>query len=117
MSTDCIFCKIAAGLIPAQKIYEDDEVVAFHDLYPVAPVHVLIVPRHHAEDLLDLAADSAGGAVISSVLRALPAVAEIAGVAENGFRLINNCGSDGGQTIRHVHFHLIGGRAFGEKLL
>jgi len=117
MSADCIFCRIAAGEIPARKIYEDDEVVAFHDLHPVAPVHVLIVPRHHAGDILDLAADSAGSAVMAAVLRALPAIAETAGVARSGFRLINNCGSDGGQTIRHVHFHLIGGRAFGEKLL
>ncbi len=117
MPADCIFCQIAAGRIPAKMIYEDQDVVAFHDLHPVAPVHVLIVPKYHAEDLLELAADDNSQAVVSAVLRAVPAVAKAAGVDRSGFRLINNCGADGGQTIRHVHFHLIGGRAFGERLL
>lgn len=114
---NCIFCKIIKGEIPSKKVYEDDAVVAFHDLHPVAPVHVLIVPRHHAGDILDLAGEDGGAEVMSAVLAAVPKVAEATGVAAGGFRLINNCGEDGGQTIRHVHFHLIGGRAFGEKLL
>ncbi len=114
---DCIFCKIIAGEIPAKFVYQDDDVVAFHDLNPVAPVHVLIVPRHHSEDILDLAAHAKGRDVISAILKAVPAIASKTGVADGGFRLINNCGADGGQTIRHTHVHLIGGRAFGEKLL
>jgi len=114
---DCLFCKIINREIPSQIVYEDESVIAFKDLHPVAPVHILIVPKHHAEDLLHLASDPAGATVAAGVLQAVPQVAAAAGVAANGFRLINNCGRDGGQTIRHVHFHLIGGRSFGEKLL
>ena len=114
---DCIFCRIIAGEIPAALVYQDEQVIAFRDLHPVAPVHLLIVPRIHAEDMLLLAARPDGEAVLGAVLRALPAIAEAAGVAGSGFRLINNCGHDGGQTIRHVHFHLLGGRLLGEKLL
>ncbi len=114
---DCIFCKIAAGEIPARMVYQDESVVAFHDLHPVAPAHILIVPRHHAGDIQELAADEQGPAVMAAVLQAVPRVAAAMGVDRSGFRLINNCGEDGGQTIRHVHFHLIGGRRFGERLL
>lgn len=113
----CIFCKIIDGEIPSRMIYQDDAVVAFHDLHPVAPVHVLIVPRQHCEDILGLAGSPAGADAVRAVLMAVPQIAEMTGVASGGFRLINNCGADGGQTIRHVHFHLIGGRPLGEKLL
>jgi histidine triad (HIT) family protein len=114
---DCIFCKIAAGKIPATKVYEDDHVVAFKDLRPVAPVHVLIVPRHHAGDILELAADPRGPEVCAAILRAVPEIARVTGVAADGFRLVNNCGINGGQSVRHVHFHLIGGRLLGEKIV
>ena len=115
--SDCIFCRIAAGEIPAAFVYQDDEVVAFRDIHPAAPVHLLVVPRVHVEDILDLAARTDGPDLLGAVLRAIPAIAAAEGVDKNGFRLINNCGPDGGQTIRHVHFHLIGGRDLGEKLL
>jgi len=115
--SDCIFCQIAAGEIPARMIYQDESVVAFHDLHPAAPTHILIVPRHHAGDVLELAADPRGPEVMEAVLKAVPQVAAAAGVDRTGFRLINNCGEDGGQTIRHIHFHLIGGKRFGERLL
>jgi len=115
--SDCIFCKIIAGEIPSKMVYQDDDVVAFQDLHPVAPVHVLIVPRRHSGDILELAGSDAGQDDMVAVLKAAAQVAEISGVAAGGFRLINNCGQDGGQTIRHTHFHLIGGRPFGEKLL
>lgn len=114
---DCIFCKIIAGEIPSAMIYQDDDVVAFNDLHPVAPVHVLIVPRHHSGDILELADSEEGRDDMAAVLKAAAQVARITGLAPAGFRLINNCGQDGGQTIRHTHFHLIGGRPFGEKLL
>lgn len=114
---DCVFCRIASGEIPAPFVYQDEHVVVFKDLHPVAPVHLLIVPRIHVEDIIDLAGRADGEAILGAVLRAVPAVAEAAGVAKDGFRLINNCGADGGQTIRHVHFHLIGGRNLGERLL
>ncbi len=115
--SDCIFCRIADGSIPSAIVYQDDDVVAFRDIHPVAPVHLLIVPRKHVANLLALAADPAGSRVAEAVLRAVPRVAAAAGVDRTGFRLINNCGEDGGQTIGHVHFHLIGGRSLGEKLL
>lgn len=114
---DCIFCKIIAGQIPADVVYEDDRVVAFRDIHPAAPVHLLIVPRIHVSDILDLATRADGLDIFGSVLRSLPAIAAAAGLDHRGFRLINNCGVEGGQTIAHVHFHLIGGRVLGEKLL
>jgi histidine triad (HIT) family protein len=116
MST-CIFCQIATGEIPARFVYQDDQVIAFWDLHPVAPVHVLVVPRHHADDLLALSGDPAGPDVMAALLRAIPLIARQLGVAQTGFRLINNCGPDAGQTISHVHFHLIGGRRLGAKII
>jgi histidine triad (HIT) family protein len=114
---DCIFCKIVNKEIPAKFVYEDDQVVAFEDIHPAAPVHILIVPKKHVEHILALAGRSDGVDLLGAVLKAVPGIAAKAGVDQSGFRLINNCGHDGGQTIPHVHFHLIGGRAMGEKLL
>jgi histidine triad (HIT) family protein len=114
---DCIFCKIIAGEIPAAIVYQDEQLIAFRDIHPAAPVHLLIVPREHVEDILGLAARVDGIDLFGAVLRALPAITASAGIDISGFRLINNCGTEGGQTIRHVHFHLIGGRMLGERLL
>jgi histidine triad (HIT) family protein len=114
---DCIFCKIGAGLIPAKVVYEDADLIAIHDLHPVAPTHVLLIPKRHVDDILALAEDDKASEVMMAVLRAVPHVARQMGVAEKGFRLVNNCGEDGGQTIRHVHFHLIGGRRLGPKIV
>jgi histidine triad (HIT) family protein len=114
---DCIFCRIAAGEIPARIVYQDDQVIAFADIHPVAPVHVLIIPRVHITDVLQLSADPDGSGVMTALLQAASAVAEITGVAGTGFRLISNCGPDGGQTVPHVHVHLIGGRSLGAGLV
>lgn len=114
---ECLFCKIIKGEIPADIIYSNESIVAFRDIKPAAPVHVLIVPRRHVADLLELAGDSDGAALMQQILLAVPEVARRTGVDKRGFRLINNCGEEGGQTIPHVHFHLIGGRKLGEKLL
>ncbi len=114
---DCLFCRIVRQELPSTRIYEDDSVIAFADLHPVAPVHVLIVPRRHFDDLNALAVDPDGVTVMGEILKSVPKVAQAAGVLQGGYRLINNCGPDAGQTIRHVHFHLIGGVAMGEKLL
>ncbi len=114
---DCIFCKLANGVIPAELVYADDHVVAFHDLHPVAPIHVLIVPRTHVRNIAELAEHPQGEAIMGQVLRAIPVVARTLGVDGPGYRVINNCGHDGGQTIEHVHFHLIGGRHLGERLI
>lgn len=114
---DCIFCKIIKGEIPSAKVYEDQDILAFKDIAPAAPVHILIVPKKHVSDIMALADNSQRAEIMESVLRAVPEVAKAAGVAENGFRLINNCGREGGQTVMHLHFHLIGGKDLGEKLI
>ena len=112
----CIFCMIANKEIPSTIIYENDDVICFHDLKPVAPVHVLIVPKKHYDDILDLSASEDGAKTMEAILSAVSVVAGMTGV-EEGFRLINNCRAFGGQTVMHVHFHLIGGIRIGEKLL
>lgn len=114
---NCLFCRIVRGELPSQRVYEDDQVIAFADLHPVAPVHILIVPRRHFDDLNAMAESPDGPAAMTAVLQAAPRIAGQAGVRESGYRLINNCGEDAGQTIRHVHFHLIGGVRMGPKML
>lgn len=104
---DCIFCKIAAGEFGTEFLHEDDQVVAFRDINPVAPVHILIVPKQHipsANELTD--ADSQLIGHIFQVAKRIAAQENL----KNGYRVVNNCGSDGGQTVGHIHFHLLGGR-------
>jgi len=108
--SDCPFCKIAAGEIPSKRCYEDDEVVAFHDISPQAPVHVLIVPRRHVASL-DTATD-ADGALLGRILLVIRRLARELGV-QSGYRVVNNCGAPAGQSVFHVHFHLLGGRPMG----
>ncbi len=112
----CLFCKIIHGEIPSTVVYEDDNLFCFKDIKPVAPVHVLIVPKTHFDDILALSESAEGRKIYEDVLMALPKIAEITGTSE-GFRFINNFREDGGQTVMHVHFHLIGGVKLGEKIL
>ncbi len=105
--SDCLFCRIVAGKIPAQKVFEDDAVVAFHDINPQAPVHVLLVPRQHVASL-----DEAGSeheALLGRILLTARKLAGELGVG-GGYRVVNNCGAAAGQSVFHVHFHLLGGR-------
>ncbi len=104
--TNCIFCKIAQGAIPSRKVYEDDEVIAFHDIHPAAPVHLLIVPREHVAALSD--ADARHQALLGKMLLLAPKLAQEAG-ATNGFRVVINNGRDGGQEVFHLHVHVLGG--------
>ena len=106
--SDCIFCKIAAGEIPSNKVYEDDKMVAFKDLEPAAPVHVLLVPKAHADNVM-----AADPALVGYMLGKAGEIAEKLGVKDSGFRLIVNTGKDGGQTVQHLHIHLVGGKAMG----
>ena len=106
--SDCIFCKIAAGEIPSNKVYEDDKMVAFKDLEPTAPVHVLLVPKTHADNVM-----TADPALVGHMLGKAGEIAAKLGVKESGFRLIINTGKDGGQTVQHLHIHLIGGKSMG----
>ena len=102
----CIFCAIAAGEIPATIVYESDQVVAFRDLHPVAPVHVLVIPRRHYANVVEMSADAS---TTAEVLAAVTAVSRSEGV-DTGFRLVFNTGRDAGQEVEHVHAHVIGGR-------
>lgn len=107
---DCIFCKIANGEIPAKFVYEDDQAVAFADISPAAPIHILIIPRKHIASLLDVTADDA--ALLAHIMtKVIPAVAKEQGAEEKGFRIVANTKEDGGQTVNHLHFHLLGGRS------
>lgn len=109
MQEDCIFCKIAKHSIPSTTVYEDEHVIAFKDLEPQAPVHVLIIPKKHLQNLLAFSEEDQK--LISHIfLQAIPKIAESTGVLKNGFRLVANTGKDGGQTVEHLHFHLLGGR-------
>ena len=105
---DCIFCKIVRGDIPCKKVYEDDRVMAFEDIHPMAPVHVLIVPKEHIATLMDVA--GAGLAIMGDLTRAAQAVARAKGIDRRGFRTVINCNAEGGQLVFHLHMHLLGGR-------
>jgi histidine triad (HIT) family protein len=106
---DCLFCRIARGEAPSEKVYEDPSVLAFKDIRPRAPVHLLIVPRKHIETLLEIG--EADTELIGHVLRVAASLARDHGVAESGFRVVVNCGPAAGQSVYHIHFHLLGGRA------
>lgn len=104
---DCLFCKIIAGEIPSDKVYEDDAVLAFKDIDPQAPFHAVIVPKAHIASAAEISA--ANSAVIAKIFEAAAVIAKQQGL-ENGFRIVTNCGKDGGQTVGHLHFHMLGGR-------
>jgi histidine triad (HIT) family protein len=103
----CIFCKIVAGELPSRKLYEDDHILAFYDIVPLAVVHALIVPKKHIPTLND--AGKEDWSTIGDIQRVALVIARELGIAESGFRLVNNCGVEGGQVVYHVHYHLLGG--------
>jgi len=111
--SDCVFCKIATGEIPAATVYEDDYVVAFDDLSPQTPVHTLIVPRTHYQNL----GDNVDDATLNALFRAVPAVARAKGVESTGYRVIINNGPDANQTVAHLHIHVLGGRAMAHGMV
>ena len=108
--SDCLFCKIAAGEIPSDKVYEDDDLIAFRDISPQAPVHVLVVPRRHLASLDEAAAED--GELLGRILLAIRRLARELGI-DTGYRVVNNCGASAGQSVFHIHFHLLGGRPMG----
>jgi histidine triad (HIT) family protein len=105
---ECIFCKIAAGTIPCRKVYEDERVLAFEDIQPMAPVHIILIPKRHIATLMD--ADAEGMADLQAMMVAARAVARLKEVDAKGFRLVINCNEEGGQEVFHLHMHLLGGR-------
>lgn len=106
---DCLFCKIIAGEIPSAKVYEDDTVFAFRDIEPQAPVHVLIVPKEHIASAKEI--NETNSAVVAHIFEVAAKIAKDEGL-DDGFRIVNNCGDCAGQTVKHLHFHLMGGREF-----
>lgn len=105
---DCIFCKIVRGEIPSEKLYEDDLVLAFNDLTPQAPIHTLVIPKEHIESANDI--DSTNSQVIGHIYEVISKLAREKGFDKDGYRVVNNCGRDGGQSVDHIHFHVLAGR-------
>ena len=108
---DCIFCKIIAGDIPSTKVYEDDDMYAFRDINPEAPCHVLVVPKQHIASADEITADNS--AIVAKIYEKIPEIARLGGV-KNGYRVVTNCGPDAGQTVFHIHFHILGGAEIGK---
>jgi histidine triad (HIT) family protein len=105
---DCIFCKIVAGVLPAERVYEDEAVLAFRDIAPLAPTHVLVVPKRHVETLNDI--DEGSAYLVGRMHLAAKAVAEGEGISERGYRTVLNCNAEAGQVVFHLHLHVLGGR-------
>ena len=104
---NCLFCKIIAGDIPSTKVYEDDTVLAFRDIAPQAPTHILVVPKAHIADCNGVSAENS--AVVAHIFTVIPQIAKAEGLV-NGYRVVSNCGEDAGQTVQHLHFHILGGK-------
>ena len=111
--SDCIFCKIIAGDIPSTKVYEDELVYAFRDIAPQAPTHVLVVPKAHIASCNGITAENS--AVVAHIFEVIPQIAAAEGLT-GGYRVVSNCGADAGQTVFHIHFHILGGRDLGPKM-
>ncbi len=108
---DCLFCKMIAGEIPSNKVYEDDMVYAFYDIDPKAPEHILIIPKKHLKSIMEVS--EGDFCYVQAMISAAQHIAQEKGIAQDGFRLVFNTGSNGGQTVHHLHLHLLGGREFG----
>lgn len=106
--SDCLFCRIAAGTIPSKIVYQDDQTMAFEDVNPQAPVHVLVIPRRHVKSVGEL--ESTDAVLIGHLILACVRVAQEKGIANSGYRIVTNIGAHGGQTVCHLHFHVLGGR-------
>ena len=104
---NCLFCKIIGGVIPSTKVYEDELVYAFRDIAPQAPVHVLVIPKTHIDSCNGITAENS--AVVAHIFEVIPQIAKAEGL-DNGYRVVSNCGADAGQTVHHLHFHILGGK-------
>ena len=110
---NCLFCKIIAGDIPSAKVYEDETVYAFRDIAPQAPTHILVVPKAHIDSCNGITAENS--AVVAHIFEVIPKIAAAEGLT-GGYRVVSNCGADAGQTVFHIHFHILGGRDLGPKM-
>lgn len=111
---DCIFCKIVRGEIPSTVVYENDDVLAFEDINPMAPVHVVVIPKKHIATLMDVKGDEMD--TMGSIISAVQEVAKIKGIDEKGFRMVVNCNEEGGQLVFHLHIHVLGGKRLRDEL-
>ena len=112
---DCLFCKIVKGEIPSEKVYEDEEILAFKDINPAAPIHILVIPKKHIDSLAQI--ENQDEALLGRMHTVINKIAKEQGVLEKGYRLIVNCGKDSGQEVMHLHFHLLAGQKFGDKIV
>ena len=112
---DCLFCKIIKGEIPSTKVYEDDEILAFKDINPAAPIHILVIPKKHIESLAHMQKEDE--AIVGKIYGVINKIAEEKGFKDNGYRVIVNCGKDAGQEVMHLHFHVLAGAKFGDKIV
>lgn len=112
---DCIFCKIIKGEIPTNKVYEDEEILAFYDINPAAPIHILVIPKKHIDCIAHLSKEDE--VLIGKIYGVINKIAEEKGFKEDGFRVIVNSGEDGGQEVMHLHFHILAGKRLGEKIV
>ena len=112
---DCIFCKIINKEIPSDIVYEDDEIIAFNDISPVAPIHILVIPKKHISSAIDI--NEENEKIIGKIFLVINKIAKEKGFDKDGFRIINNCGNNGGQEVMHLHFHVIGGTKLGSKIV
>ena len=110
---NCLFCKIIRGEIPSTKVYEDDTILAFRDIAPQAPTHVLVIPKVHIESCSGITAENS--AVVAHIFEVIPEIAKAEGLV-NGYRVVSNAGADAGQTVPHLHFHILGGKALDLKM-
>ena len=104
---NCLFCKIAAGIIPSTKVYEDDQVLAFRDIAPQAPTHILVIPKTHIPSVDGITPENSG--IVAHIFEVIPGIAKAEGL-EKGYRVVSNCGDHAGQTVHHLHFHILGGK-------
>ena len=111
--SDCLFCKIVAGDIPSTKVYEDETVLAFRDINPQAPTHILVIPKVHIGSVAEVAAENS--AIVAHIFEVIPKIAQAEGLT-GGFRVVSNCGSDAGQTVGHLHFHILGGAVLNTQM-
>lgn len=111
---DCIFCKIIKKEIPSEIVYENNEIIAFRDINPAAPTHILVIPKKHIESLVDLKQEDE--LLIGKIYTVINEIVKQEGIAESGFRVIVNCGEDGGQEVKHLHYHILGGKKLGIKI-
>ena len=112
---DCVFCKIIKGEIPSEKIYEDEEILAFKDIDPAAPIHILVIPKKHIENLLEVKEEDSY--LIGRIYQVINKMAKDMGIEQDGFRVIVNCGKDAGQEVMHVHFPMLAGKKLGAKIV